>query len=209
MYKKFKQLIFRLLLPLIKYYKLLSWNLYLLTSKNIKIIVGAGTTKFKGWFTTDIHYLNITEESDFKKYFSNKRIDNILAEHVLEHLENDELELMADNFYKYSSNKINIRIAVPDGYHKSKDYINMVKPGGTGAGADEHKNLFNYKSLSRLFEKHNFTPYLIEYWDENGVFHNNNLDIDNGFIERSFKNDPRNKNGEPIYTSLIIDFKKK
>jgi len=188
---------------------LIKWNFYLIKSHEIKIIVGAGTTKFKGWFPTDIHYLDITKESDFKKYFSKKKIDKILSEHVLEHLTDEELNLMLNNFYKYSSDKINIRVAVPDGFHKDDNYINMVKPGGCGVGAGEHINLFNYKSLSALFEQYGFKTKLVEYWDEKGDFHTNDLNNDNGFIERSFKNDPRNHNGKPTYTSLIIDFKKK
>ena len=62
----------------------------------------------------------------------------------MEHLTDSELELMVQNFYRYSNQNVNIRIAVPDGFHKDKNYINTVKPGGTGEGADDHKNLFNY-----------------------------------------------------------------
>ena len=90
----------------------------------------------------------MTRESDFIKYFSKKKIKNVLAEHVLEHLTNDDLEKMIKNFYKYSDDAINIRIAVPDGFHKDEKYIDVVKPGGTGEGAHDHKNLFNVKSLS-------------------------------------------------------------
>ncbi len=74
-----------------------------------------------------------------------KKINKILAEHVLEHLTNKELELMVKHLYKYSADDINIRIAIPDGYHKDENYIRSVKPGGTGIGADDHKHLFNYK----------------------------------------------------------------
>ena len=46
---------------------------------------------------------------------------------------------MIKNFYKYSDEKINIRIAVPDGFHADENYISIVKPGGTGEGAEDHK----------------------------------------------------------------------
>ena len=208
MYKKFKQSVYKVLIPFIRIYKYLSWRFYLLTCEEIKIIVGAGPTKYKGWFSTDIVTLDVTNESDFQKYFSKKKIKNVLAEHVLEHLSNTELEKMIKNFYKFSDDQINIRIAVPDGFHQDENYIAVVKPGGTGEGAPDHKNLFDVDSLSKLFEKYGFIARPIEYWDENKVFHQGYKDDDNGYVIRSFINDKRNKNGKPVYTSLIIDFVK-
>jgi predicted SAM-dependent methyltransferase len=208
MYKKFKQSVYKILIPIIRIYKYLSWRFYLLTCEEIKIIVGAGPTKYKGWFSTDIVTLDVTKESDFQKYFSKKKIKNVLAEHVLEHLSNTDLEKMIKNFYKYSHDQINIRIAVPDGFHSDEKYISVVKPGGTGEGAHDHKNLFNVSSLSKLFEKYGFIARPIEYWDEDKIFHQGYKDDDNGYVIRSFINDKRNKNGIPVYTSLIIDFVK-
>jgi predicted SAM-dependent methyltransferase len=206
-YKEFKQFIYKLLIPFIRVYKYLSWRFYLLTCKEVKLIVGAGPTKYKGWFSTDIVTLDITKESDFEKYFSKKKIRNILAEHVLEHLSDQELEKMIKNFYKYSDDEINIRIAVPDGFHSDENYISTVKPGGTGEGAIDHKNLFNVNSLSSLFEKFGFAAHPVEYWDEERKFHQGYKNDANGYIIRSFMNDKRNRNGKHVYTSLIIDFK--
>ena len=208
-YKDFKQFIYRLLIPFIRIYKYLNWRFYLLTSEEIKIIVGAGPTKYKGWFSTDIVTLDVTRESDFIKYFTKKKIKNVLAEHVLEHLTNEDLEKMIKNFYKYSNEDINIRIAVPDGFHADEKYISIVRPGGTGEGADDHKNLFNVNSLSTLFERFGFVAYPVEYWDEERIFHQGYKDDNNGFVIRSFLNDKRNKDGKPAYTSLIVDFVKK
>ncbi|GBD86204.1 hypothetical protein BMS3Abin03_00114 [bacterium BMS3Abin03] len=209
MYKDFKQFIYKKLIPFIKIYKYISWRFYLAAHQEINLIVGSGPIKFKGWFATEISTLDITKEKHFRKYFKNKKINKILAEHVLEHLTNVELELMVKNFYKYSAADVNIRIAVPDGFHINQDYINTVKPGGTGEGADDHKHLFNYKSLSLLFESQGFIAYPVEYWDENKKFHTTYKNDSNGQIRRSFINDKRNKDNNPLYTSLIIDFKKK
>lgn len=208
MYKEFKQFIYKLLIPFIRVYKYFSWRFYLLTYKEVKLIVGAGSTKHKGWFSTDIVTLDITKESDFEKYFSKKKIKNILAEHVLEHLTEKELEKMLKNFYKYSDDQVTIRIAVPDGFHADEKYISMVKPGGTGEGAEDHKNLFNVDSLSSLFGRFGFVAQPVEYWDEDRKFHQGYKDDINGYIIRSFINDKRNKADKPVYTSLIIDFKK-
>jgi predicted SAM-dependent methyltransferase len=205
-YQKFKQFIYRGLIPFIRIWKKLSWYFYLFAHNEIKLIIGAGPTKYKGWFPTDIITLDVTNENHFKKYFKKKKINKILAEHVLEHLTNTELEHMTQNFYKYSEEKVNIRIAVPDGFHKNESYINTVKPGGTGDGADDHKNLFNYRSLSDLFEKYGFKAKLVDYWDEIGEFHSTYSNDEKGYVLRSFLNDNRNKDGKPNYTSLIIDF---
>ena len=208
MIKKIKQLIYKSLVPFIRLWKYFQWIFYLRKSKSINLVVGAGPTKFPGWFSTDIATLDVTNEEHFKKYFSEKKIDKILAEHVLEHLTDNDLKLMVKNFYKYSKETINIRIAVPDGYHSDKNYIEMVKPGGTGAGADDHKRLFNYKSLSSFFESDGFISYPLDYWDESGKFNSNYQNDENGYVDRSFINDDRNKDGKPNYTSLIVDFKK-
>jgi predicted SAM-dependent methyltransferase len=209
MYKEFKKYLYRVLVPFIRTWKKLTWYYYLFTKRDIKLIVGAGPTKYQGWFHSDLLTLDVTRESHFKKYFKKKKIKKLLAEHVLEHLSEKELELMIKNFYQYSSNNVNIRIAVPDGYHSDKEYISLVKPGGTGEGADDHKHLFNYKSLSSLFEMFNFESELIEYWNEEGEFYSKYSNDENGYVHRSFINDKRNLNGVPHYTSLIVDFKKK
>jgi predicted SAM-dependent methyltransferase len=208
MHRRFKQFIYRRLIPFIRIWKKLNWYLYLTTTSEVKIIVGAGPTKYKGWFPTDIVTLDVTNEKHFKKYFKKKKISRILAEHVLEHLTNQELELMIENFHKYSSENINIRIAVPDGFHRDKEYINKVKPGGTGEGANDHKNLFNYLTLSELFSAQKFKAILVEYWDEEGKFYPGYSNDENGFVLRSFINDKRNSDGIPHYTSLIVDFRK-
>jgi len=92
MYSKFKLAIYQKLIPLIRIWKYLSWNYYLNTNDSINLIVGAGPFKFKGWFSTDIATLDVTNENYFKKYFKDNKINKILAEHVLEHLTSADLE---------------------------------------------------------------------------------------------------------------------
>ncbi len=177
--------------------------------KEICLIIGAGPTKYSGWFSTDIHTLDVTKDEDFKKYFSKRKINKILAEHVLEHLPIEEIKIMLSNFYSYSADNLNIRIAVPDGYHSNEKYIKKVKPGGTGEGSYDHKHLFNYKSLSDIFEEAGFKANPVEYWNDEKNFITTYKNNENGFIKRSFINDNRNSDGNPNYTSLIIDFTKK
>jgi predicted SAM-dependent methyltransferase len=113
---------------------------------------------------------------------------------------------MIGNLKKYSAKNVNIRIAVPDGYHKDKEYIEWVRPGGSGIGADDHKHLFNWKSLSKYFEEHGFKAHPVEYWDKDGKFHTTYENDEKGYVLRSFINDKRNSDGKPHYTSLIVDF---
>jgi predicted SAM-dependent methyltransferase len=207
MLKFFKRILNIFILPVTRFRKMQSWQEYLKKNTKIKLLVGAGYSEYKDWFTTDVSTLDLTDEQSFKRYFSDRKIDNILAEHVLEHPTDSEMKLMLDNFKKYSNKGVNIRIAVPDGFHTDKKYIEWVRPGGTGAGADDHKHLFNYRSLSEYFEQYGFKSFPVEYWDEKGKFHSSYRNDEKGYVLRSFINDDRNKDGKPHYTSLIIDFR--
>jgi len=93
----------------------------------------------------------------WKKYFKENSIDALLAEHVWEHLSKKEGIRAAKICFKYLKNKTGyIRVAVPDGLFPSKAYINHVKPKGNDSDAYDHKILYTYKSLSRIFEKVGF-----------------------------------------------------
>ena len=71
-------------------------------------------------------------------------MDAILAEHVWEHLDCFAAIVAAQNCFKYLKPGGYIRVAVPDGWHPDKDYIDYVKPGGWGAGSDDHHVLYTY-----------------------------------------------------------------
>jgi len=182
------------------------FKLYLRRSDVIKVIFGAGNTSLKGWFSTEKVFFDLLNINDYLKFFFHKKLDFVLIEHVLEHFELDEVRLIAKYLFEFTNTKCNLRIAVPDGFHPDIEYINYVKPGGYGPG--EHKILLNYRSLSDIFQNVGFNYSVIEYWDEEGNFHSTYADDEKGAIFRSFKNDLRNLNGKPHYTSLIIDFYK-
>ena len=128
-----------------------------------------------------------------------------MAEHVWEHLIIEDAKIGLENCYKYLKKGGRFRIAVPDGFHPDPDYINYVKPGGHGAGADDHKVLYNYKSFGKCLEESGFRVNLLEYFDEQGNFHYQEWDPEDGMIKRSKRFDKRNKDGKLNYTSLIID----
>ena len=101
-----------------------------------------------------------------------------------------------------------IRIAVPDGYHVSKVYIDTVKPKGSGLGSDDHKQLFNYETLSKQLVMAGFSVELLEWFDEFGNFNFRDWTINDGFVTRSSRYDERNMINPLSYTSLIIDARK-
>ena len=175
-----------------------------------KINVGAGNIEFSSdWFSCDKETLDITSERNWIKLLRGIELNNIFAEHVWEHLTKEETELANQNCYKFLAQNGRLRLAVPDGFHPDKDYIDHVKPEGTGAGAGDHKVLYNYITLSKSLKSAGFEISLLEYWDEKGNFHSKNWSLEEGKVKRSKRFDERNKTGQLNYTSLIIDGIKK
>jgi predicted SAM-dependent methyltransferase len=170
----------------------------------LQIIIGAHTTDYKDWLPTNIENLNLLEISSFDNLFGDKKADRFLAEHVFEHISYDDAIVALKNCNKYLKKGGVVRIAVPDGFHPNPDYINMVKPGGHGEGAHDHKLLYDYKTLSKAFEESDYRVNLLEYYDENGQFHFNEWDSKDGHVIRSKRYDKRFN--EPLgYSSLIVE----
>jgi len=171
----------------------------------LRIVIGSSGVYPASWIPSEAHFLNLLVEETWRKYFNENEISNLLAEHVWEHLTPDEGKLAAKVCYKFLKKGGRLRVAVPDGFHKTQQYIDWVKPGGSGSGADDHKVLYNYKTFSEIFKDAGFKVVLIEYFDEHHNFHATEWSKEEGFIHRSIKYDERNINGEPVYTSLFID----
>lgn len=171
----------------------------------LKIVVGSSDIYQDGWIPTEIDFLNMLNTSDWDNFFTPNAINAIIAEHVWEHLTPEQGFIAATNCFTYLKPGGHLRIAVPDGLNPNEEYINYVKPGGSGAGADDHKILYTYKSMTEMLQRAGFTIRLLEYFDENGVFHNSPWDTKDGMVWRSKEHDKRNKDGELNYTSLIVD----
>lgn len=175
---------------------------------NLKIIVGSEATKQDGWISTNYPLFDLTNISTFSEIFEPGSVSNFLAEHVLEHLSLESGAMACNNCFSYLKPGGVLRIAVPDGFHPDVGYINQVKPGGYGPGADDHKVLYNYRTLSALLENAGFTIKLLEWFDDHGNFHYEDWNLVDGFVKRSTRFDPRNKEKLTSYTSLIIDARK-
>ena len=179
----------------------------LMKQRPCKIVIGASGVFDQGWIPTEKGVLNVSKKADWEEYFQEGDIDAILSEHVWEHLTEEDGLTAAKLCYQYLKQGGYLRVAVPDGYHPDPAYIDHVRPGGIGAGSDDHKVLYTYKTFSDLFLQAGFSIRLLEYFDEHGVFHYQAWNPDNGKIHRSSRFDLRNQGQENRlkYTSLILD----
>jgi predicted SAM-dependent methyltransferase len=174
----------------------------------LRIVVGAGGLFDPGWIATDVDVLDILHDAHWRRLFRESSIDAILAEHVWEHLTAEQGLLAAQHCYRFLRPGGYLRAAVPDGFHPDPAYIEWVHPGGSGAGADDHKLLYTYETFQRLFESAGFQVELLEYFDSAGQFHEVEWDPALGRIDRSKRFDERNKDGRLAYTSVILNARK-
>lgn len=177
----------------------------------LRVILGAGQTKYDGWIKTQESELNLLCTDDWKKLFELESIDAFLAEHVWEHLTYEEGIIAAKSCYNYLKSGGYIRCAVPDKNFRNEWYQNMVQVGGPGPvdhPAATHKIVYDYKTLRKVFESAGFEVSLLEYCDENGDFHYTYWNDTDGMIGRSYRFDTRNSPKKLGMISLIIDAKK-
>jgi predicted SAM-dependent methyltransferase len=170
-----------------------------------RIIIGTSGVTARGWIGTDIEYLNLLKESDWKYFFEPRSVDAILAEHVWEHLTAEQGVAAAAMCFNYLKSGGYVRAAVPDGSHPNSEYITRVKVNGSGEGASDHKILYTHRTFRQVFEATGFAVQLLEYFDEEGVFHRQDWQAEDGMIHRSLRFDERNADGKTNYTSIILD----
>lgn len=190
------------LIPLLKR----TINQKLTKNKPIKVVLGSSRKFQEGWIPTEIYLLNMLNPHDWERYFPPESIDALLAEHVWEHLTREEGVIAANNMFKYLRPGGYLRVAVPDGFFMDQKYLGLVKPGGSGPGAQDHKILYNYKTLREVFGSAGFEVFLLEYYDEKGNFHYKEWDPDDGKIVRSTRF--YDGNTSLFKYSLILDAKK-
>lgn len=175
----------------------------------IRVVIGAGPyMNNPDWIHTQEEELNLLDEKTWKVRFDEGSIKAILAEHVWEHLSYEEGLDAAKICLRYLQSSGYIRCAVPDGYFPDEAYQHIVKVGGPGPQdhpAASHKIVYNYKSVTELFEDAGFKVKLLEYCDEEGNFHQNSWEGADGVIFRSKKYDPRNQGENLVAPSLIVD----
>lgn len=174
----------------------------------LRIIIGASGTSYPGWISTEEEDLNLLRRHDWEESFKDRKIDIILAEHVWEHMTEQEGEKAAKICFDFLKPGGFIRCAVPDKYFRDDWYQNMVQVGGPGPKdhpAAGHKIVYTYNRLKDVFERVGFKVNLLEYFDEKEEFHYNDWDPKDGKIGRSLRFDTRNRDGVIKMASIIID----
>ena len=171
----------------------------------VKVIIGAGNTQFAGWIASDIPAFDVLDREHWAFFFPPKSIDRMLAEHVFEHLSLAHMGEFLNLARIYLTAEGRVRIAVPDGYHPDPDYVERVRPGGSGYFADDHKVLYTCDLIGDLLEEHGYQYCLLEYFDDAGQFHKHEWHAADGFVGRSAEHDERNAAGQLKFTSLIVD----
>jgi predicted SAM-dependent methyltransferase len=170
-----------------------------------RIILGAGETAHPRWTATEQAQLDVTRREDFARHWQPGSRDAFLAEHVWEHLTGEQARRALAHCYEFLRPGGYLRIAVPDGLHPDPAYREWVRPGGNGPGADDHRVLYDHRSLRALLEEAGFRVRLLEYWTEQGEFRRRRWSAADGPVRRSSRYDPRNQGGVLRYTSLIAD----
>lgn len=177
----------------------------------MKVVIGAGKTAFDGWISTQEDELDLLNRADFERLFGEEKPAAFLAEHVWEHMTLAEGILAARNCYDYLAPGGYIRAAVPDRNFRNEWYQNMVQVGGNGDPnhpAFTHKIVYDYRTFADVFTQAGFRVELLEYCDEDGVFHHQYWDEADGKIGRSFRFDTRNTAEKLGMVSIILDARK-
>jgi predicted SAM-dependent methyltransferase len=180
-------------------------------SGRLRVVIGAWDRYDPGWIPTQRDFLDLLMPDHWARVFQPNSVDAMLAEHVWEHISEDEGLRAARTCYTYLKPGGYLRVAVPDGLHPDPAYIEQVKPGAievTAGNAENHKALYTYRSFARLFEQAGFRVVLYEYFDEQGRFHGGEWDRTRGTIWRSKRFDPGKSStlhDSLSYCSIILD----
>jgi predicted SAM-dependent methyltransferase len=192
------------------YYRRFGVHLFrrrLARSTSIRLTIGASSRYDVGWIPTEKEYLNLARPGEWRRFLAPDSVDAMLAEHVWEHLSEDDALTAARTCFSYLRPGGYLRIAVPDGLHPDPEYQaqSKVDGRGPGGGPNDHKVLYTYRTARQLFELAGFRVALYEYFDDNGRFHCHLWDERAGKIRRSKRFDHRNRDGCLGYTSIVLD----
>jgi predicted SAM-dependent methyltransferase len=183
----------------------------------VKLVVGANGTRFDGWISADSEKeLDLLDRRAWERAFANKRLRHVLAEHVFEHL---------------TFRGGTLRFAVPDAYHPSSYYRDMVRPGGHEQAAREHQYFWSIDDIAVVEQATGFRAEPLEYFDRDGSFHAVPFSDERGYVQRCSRHyQPRGRDSDwdhrrisaavperirgeceargLTYTSLLVDFVK-
>ena len=173
---------------------------------SLRVAIGEEGKSPPGWLISDLPELDALKPGDWAFIFQPHSISHLLLEHVVEHWTTQQMGVFLDIARDYLTRDGRIRIAVPDGNHPDPAYIEAVRPGGSGPGAEDHKMLYVSDTFEEVARAHHYTVELLERFDASHQFHAMPWSTEDGFIERSAQFDPRNTE-RLVYTSLLADLR--
>lgn len=176
--------------------------------EKLRVAIGVASESQSGWLALTQSDLDITNVENWLRYFKPGTIDNILAEHVWEHLTWNQAHLATSLCFRFLRPGGRMRLAVPDTLHASQYIVDAVS--ATGSFAAEHHHLvdYNFKLMNRLLSGNGFQVEILDWWDEDGNFHNRYAgNDDHGYVMRSYVNWPKHPSvyREPEIYRLLVD----
>lgn len=148
-------------------------------SKGLKIHLGAGEINIQGWINVDARnfkHTHLVDQNFELNEFKDGTISEIYLCHVLEHFSFEDSIKLLEKLYKKLAKGGLIRISVPD-FAKLKfiyeetnnlEKVKFAIMGGQNYENDYHKSIYDFKILSEILKKLNFTQ--IENWDSQKDF---------------------------------------
>ncbi len=155
------------------------------SGRPIRLVVGASGVAPSGWLPTEQWYFDVTDATSWARYFRPGTVTAVFAEHVWEHLPPEGAERAVRLVFEYLAPRGYLRLAVPDGNHSDPAYIDGVRPGGAGPGADDHKVLYTAESMGALLSRAGFRVELLEWYDDHHQFHERPWRLEDGRVHRS------------------------
>ncbi|MEZ2129480.1 MULTISPECIES: hypothetical protein [unclassified Sinorhizobium] len=157
----------------------------------LRVAIGVASERQEGWRHLHQSELDATSEQNWHSLFQPDSVDNILAEHVWEHLTWTQAQQATSLCFRFLRPGGRLRLAVPDVFHASAYIADVVS--ATGSKAAEHNHLvdYNYQLMTKLMSGCGLQVELQDWWDERGIFHSNYSGKDeHGYIIRSYANWP-------------------
>ncbi len=169
------------------------------------LVIGAKDTSFPGWVSTDLRepgaQFDVRVAADWACNFPLNSIDRIVAEHMLEHMSYEDGLVALCNIRRHLKPGGYVRIAVPDAFNPNPAYQEHCRPGGKGQAwarlffyqddEPEHKVHYDYQTLSALMQRAGLAPNPLEYYDEAGIFQQNQWSVEDAPVRRYY-NSPYN-----------------